>query len=83
MVIYKMLIKGGRCVRWLCREVRRRVRKRTDGRTWERRWLMGNISPLDGNVVSAVTNKRREQSDGAAERGEVRVPAWMLAFRGC
>lgn len=32
-------------------------RKRTDGKNWERRWLMGNIIPLDVNVVSAVINK--------------------------
>lgn len=30
--------------------------ERTDGRIWERR-LMGNIIPLDVNVVSAGMNK--------------------------
>lgn len=57
-----MLIKVDRCERWLSGENVRMWRsedggKRTDGKSWERRWLMGNIIPLDVNVVSAVINK--------------------------
>ncbi len=39
--------------------------KKTDGKRCERRWLMGNIIPLDVNVVGAVINKRWKKTDGA------------------
>ena len=42
---------------------------------------MGNIIPLDVNVVSAVTNKQWRKSDRPTEWG--RACAWMLMFRGC
>lgn len=41
---------------------------------------MGNIIPLDGNIVSAVRNKRMK-TDGAPEWG--RTCAWILKFSGC